>query len=181
MPCVVARGWCSSHRACWGDHSNTRAVVLHAFYQERSACHRISDIISSFCWGGSACKWLWPIWVHQNRASPFASGFYRRRGYRRLGEFRSKDHFSRFHRRRNRGSLANLLAEEIAHLGASKVARFFPGAVKIAAAAAENRAILVHSAANATFAFSPLPLGLAICPDLCRGLSSRPHGWDLLN
>ena len=32
--------------------------------------------------------------VHQNRASPFASDFYRRRGYRR--EFRSEDHFYLF-------------------------------------------------------------------------------------
>ena len=52
--------------------------------------------------------------MHQNRASPFASDFYRRRGYRR--EFRSEDHFfpfssqkksrfaSDFLRRRNRAS-----------------------------------------------------------------------------
>ena len=33
-------------------------------------------------------------WVHQNRASPFASDFYRRRGYRR--EFRSEDHVCPF-------------------------------------------------------------------------------------
>ena len=32
--------------------------------------------------------------VHQNRASPFASDFYRRRGYRR--EFRSEDHCYQF-------------------------------------------------------------------------------------
>ena len=32
--------------------------------------------------------------MHQNRASPFASEFYRRRGYRR--EFRSEDHFYPF-------------------------------------------------------------------------------------
>ena len=55
--------------------------------------------------------------------------------------------FTRFHRRRNRGSLAIFFAEEIAHLGASKSRVIFPGAVKIATAAAENRAILVHSAA----------------------------------
>ena len=35
------------------------------------------------------------VWVHhQNRASPFASDFYRRRGYRK--EFRSEDHFYPF-------------------------------------------------------------------------------------
>ena len=33
--------------------------------------------------------------------------------------------FTRFHRRKNHGSLAIFFAEEIAHLGASKVARFF--------------------------------------------------------
>ena len=53
--------------------------------------------------------------------------------------------FTHFIRRRNRGSLAILFAEEIAHLGASKNRAIFRGAVKIAAAAAENRAILVHS------------------------------------
>ena len=53
--------------------------------------------------------------------------------------------FTRFHRRKNRGSLAIFFAEEIAHLGALKSRAIFLGAVKIAAAAAENRAILVHS------------------------------------
>ena len=53
--------------------------------------------------------------------------------------------FTRFHRRKNRGSLAIFFAEEIAHLGASKSRAIFPGVVKIAAATAENRAILVHS------------------------------------
>ena len=81
-------------------------------------------------------------WVHQNRASPFASDFYRRRGYRR--EFRNEDHFYPFSSQKNRGSLAIFFAEEIAHLAPQKVA-IFPGAVKIAAATAENRAILVHS------------------------------------
>ena len=56
--------------------------------------------------------------------------------------------FSHFLRRRNRGSLAIFFAEEIAHLGASKNRAIFGGAVKIAAAAAENRAILVHSDLN---------------------------------
>ena len=53
--------------------------------------------------------------------------------------------FTHFLRRRNRGSLATFFAEEIAHLGASKIRAIFGRAVKIAAAAAENRAILVHS------------------------------------
>ena len=53
--------------------------------------------------------------------------------------------FTRFHRRKNRGLLAIFFAEEIAHLGASKSRAIFPGAVNIAAATAENRAILVHS------------------------------------
>ena len=54
--------------------------------------------------------------------------------------------FVPFNRRENRRSLAIFFAEEIAHLGALKIARFCRGAVKIAAATAENRAILVHSA-----------------------------------
>ena len=53
--------------------------------------------------------------------------------------------FIRFHRRKNRGLLAMFFAEEIAHLGPQKVS-IFPGAEKIAAATAENRANLVHSA-----------------------------------
>ena len=53
--------------------------------------------------------------------------------------------FFPFNRRENRRSLAIFFAEEIAHLGALKIARFCGGAVKIAAATAENRAILVHS------------------------------------
>ena len=53
--------------------------------------------------------------------------------------------FVPFNRRENRRSLAIFFAEEIAHLGALKIARFYGGAVKIAAATAENRAILVHS------------------------------------
>ena len=53
--------------------------------------------------------------------------------------------FVPFNRRENRRSLAIFFAKEIAHLGALKIARFCGGAVKIAAATAENRAILVHS------------------------------------
>ena len=53
--------------------------------------------------------------------------------------------FVPFNRRENRRSLAIFFAEEIAHLGALKIARFCGGAVKIVAATAENRAILVHS------------------------------------
>ena len=54
--------------------------------------------------------------------------------------------FVPFNRRENRRSLAIFFAEEIAHLGALNIARFCGGAVKIAAATAENRAVLVHSA-----------------------------------
>ena len=53
--------------------------------------------------------------------------------------------FTHFIRRRSRGSLAIFFAEEIVQLGASKNRAIFWGAVKIAAAAAENRAVLVHS------------------------------------
>ena len=79
--------------------------------------------------------------MHQNRASPFA-----RRGNRR--ELRSEDHFYPSSSQKNRGSLAIFFAEEITHLGASKSRAIFPGAVTIAAATAENRATLVHSALN---------------------------------
>ena len=77
--------------------------------------------------------------MHQNRASP--CDFDRRRGYRR--ELRSEGHFYHFLRRKSRGSLAILFAEETAHLGASRDREIFGGAVKIAAAAAEDRATLV--------------------------------------
>ena len=46
----------------------------------------------SFFLGGGAVSFC--SWVHQNRASPFASDFYRRRGCRR--EFRSEEHFYPF-------------------------------------------------------------------------------------
>ena len=58
--------------------------------------------------------------------------------------------FTHFLRRRNRGSLAIFFAEEIASWGLKKIARFFWGAVNIAAAAAENSAILAHSAFRPT-------------------------------
>ena len=62
--------------------------------------------------------------------------------------------FTHFIRRRNRGSLAIFSAEEIAsELGASKKRAIFWGAVKIAAAAAENRAILVHSGPDSLILF----------------------------
>ena len=61
------------------------------------------------------------------------------------GNSAARTTFTHFIRRRNRGSLAIFFAEEIGHLGASKNRAIFRGAVKIAAAAAENRAILVHS------------------------------------
>ena len=53
--------------------------------------------------------------------------------------------FVPLNRRENCCSLAIIFAEQIAHVGALKIARFCGGAVKIAAATAENRAILVHS------------------------------------
>ena len=81
---------------------------------------------------------------HRNRASPFASDF--RRSHKGIaGNSAVGIKFIPFNRRENRRSLAILFAEEIAHLGALKIARFCGGAVKIAAATAENRAILVHS------------------------------------
>ena len=49
--------------------------------------------------------------------------FFRRRGIAR--NFATRIIFTRFHRRENRGSLAIFFAEAIAHLGATKVARYF--------------------------------------------------------
>ena len=74
--------------------------------------------------------------------------------------------FVPFNRRENRRSLAIFFAEEIAHVGALKIARFCGGAVKIAAATAENRAILVHSAQEGG------PSGRVYCPS-----SSPPPFW----
>ena len=53
--------------------------------------------------------------------------------------------FVGFYCRENRCSLASFDRKEIAHLEAIEIARCCGGAVKIAAATAENRAILVHS------------------------------------
>ena len=55
--------------------------------------------------------------------------------------------FVPFNRRDNRCSLAMLSRKEVAHPGALKIARFRWGVVKIAAATAENRVIVVQSAA----------------------------------
>ena len=74
----------------------------------------------------------------------FASDFYRRRGYRR--EFRSEDHFYPFSSTEEitvRWRFSSLRKSRI--MGPQEIAAIFGGAVKIAAAAAENRAILVHS------------------------------------
>ena len=80
--------------------------------------------------------------------------------------------FTRFHRRRNRGSLAIFFAEEIAHLGASKSRAIFPGAVKIAAAAAGNRAILVHSALGISFVRDATPM-IAIPPTVHKSFEAE--------
>ena len=84
--------------------------------------------------------------MHQNRASPFASDFYRRRGYRR--EFRSKDHFYPFSSQKKSrfagGFLRTVRRGSRASWGLKK-SRDFSGSGKIAAATTENRAILVHS------------------------------------
>ena len=82
--------------------------------------------------------------MHQNRASPFASDFHRKRGYRR--ELRSKDHFYSFSSQKKSRFASDFSSERKSRiLGPQKIA-ILGGAVKIAAAAAENRAILVHSA-----------------------------------
>ena len=54
-------------------------------------------------------------------------------------------YFVRYNRRDNRRSLAIFDRKEIAHLEALKIARSYGGAARIAAAIAENRAMLVHS------------------------------------
>ena len=71
--------------------------------------------------------------MHQNRASPFASDFYRRRGYRR--EFRSEYHFypfssqkksrfaSDFLRRGNRASWGLKKSRDVFKLGSDKNCR----------------------------------------------------------
>ena len=77
--------------------------------------------------------------------------------------------FTHFLRRRNRGSPAVFFAEEIAHLGASKNRAIIGGAVKIAAAAAENRAILVHSGVNLNHAHASYLTTLAAKRHASRG------------
>ena len=78
--------------------------------------------------------------------------------------------FVPFNRRENRRSLAIFFAEEIAHLGALKIARFCGGAVKIAAATAENRAILVHSEENQVGAEIALTAISSTFTPLLRGI-----------
>ena len=81
--------------------------------------------------------------MHQNRASPFASDFYRRRGYRR--EFRSEGHFYPFSWQKTSQFASDVLCRGNRASWGLKNRAIFWGAVKVAAAAAENRAILVHS------------------------------------
>ena len=83
--------------------------------------------------------------MHQNRASPVASDSYRRRGYRR--EFRNEVHFYPLSSQRKSRFASDFLRRGNRASWGLKKSRdeFFPGAVKIAAATAENRAILVHS------------------------------------
>ena len=81
--------------------------------------------------------------MHQNRASPFASDFYRRPGYRR--EFRNEDHFYPFSSQKKSRFASDFLRRGNRASWGLKKSRDFPGAVKIAAATAENHAIMVHS------------------------------------
>ena len=82
-------------------------------------------------------------WVHQNRASPFASDFHRWRGCRR--EFRSEDRFYPFSSQKKSRFASDFLRRGNRAAWGLKNRAMFWGAVKIAAAAAENRSILVHS------------------------------------
>ena len=87
------------------------------------------------------------IWVHHNRASPFACDFYRGRGYRR--EFRNEGHFYSFSSQKKSRFASDFLRRgNRASWGLKKNRAIFWGAVKFAAAAAENRAISVHSDPN---------------------------------
>ena len=100
---------------------------------------------SGECWGAECTKI-----AHRRSLAIFAAD----EGI--AGNSAARAIFTHFIRRRNRGSLAIFFAEEIAHLGASKNRAIFWGAVKIAAAAAENRAILVHSVGGKTFQILPV-------------------------
>ena len=64
------------------------------------------------------------------------------------GNSAARTNFTHFLRRRNLGLLAIVFADEIAHLGVPKIRAIFGGTAKIAAAAAENCTILVHSGQN---------------------------------
>ena len=106
-------------------------------------------------WGGFAQSYLIQTWhalVVRIWSSPECTKIAHRRSLAIFtadegiaGNSAARSIFTHFLRRRNRGSLAIFFAEEIAHLAASKNRAILWGAVKIAAAAAENRAILVHS------------------------------------
>ena len=96
--------------------------------------------------------------------------------------------FTHFLRRRNRGSLAIFFAEEIAHLGALKNRAILWGAVKIATAAAENRAILVHSGTVCLESISGTTWGKSkghpgrpdpVAVLIHRGWTECPHGGHL--
>ena len=81
-----------------------------------------------------------------SRIATCASDFYRRREYRR--EFRSEDHFYPFSSQKKSRFASDFLRRGNRASWGLKKSRHFLGAVKIAAATAENRAILVHSASN---------------------------------
>ena len=89
-------------------------------------------------------------WEHQNRASPFASDFHHRLRYRR--EFRNGNQLCPFQSQRKSPFACDFWSQAKSRiLGPKKIARFCGGAVKIAATAAENRAILVHSGVPAIY------------------------------
>ena len=66
--------------------------------------------------------------MHQNRASPFASDFYSRRGYRR--EFRSEDRFSPFSSQKKSRFASDFLHRENRASWGLKKSRDFPGGGK---------------------------------------------------
>ena len=128
-------GTCTAKSQCFAGDFKSGILILHFLsvpQRERGLDSRISST--------SECTKI----AHRRSLAIFAadSGI--------AGNSAVGIKFVPFNRRENRRSLAIFFAEEIAHLGALKIARFCGGAVKIAAETAENRAILVHSDPHAS-------------------------------
>ena len=75
------------------DKNQQKAQICHVMEQEL-CFQKTTDSGCPYSSASPGSHSAALTWVHQNRASPFASDFYRRRGYRR--EFRSEGHFYPF-------------------------------------------------------------------------------------